>query len=426
MTSGPPKFVEEVLEGDRSSGYWVELIDVTGNNRPDVISFGVGGGEVALFENPYSAKTDGKSFDRSWKKSIIDNVQRPVAMDQWSPDGRYKDFILATEFGQGPYAIDDNGGSLYYYRNPRNSPDNTEESWEKCFVGRVAGTHRVNLGHFTRKDRLQAIALPIAGCDGDPYSLIPVTLFTAPEEIREGSKWDASIISSDTFRVAHDMIVGKFDNKDSFHSVLISSMEGIVWLYFDGANWQKETLCIGVSRNVAIAQKKDKDAFWGCQNVAVGKLGDDSCAYIIVSGPFHGNVVLIYMKRGGYPNSLTDASWDEFYLHNFDSMIPVVDGSGAVHQVATADLDGDGDDEVLIASKKTGVYFARVVDIVSGSFQLTGISKAPALRISIADVNGDGSLDFASLGDPVDTATGHKPSTLNVYHNLKNRKIDLS
>lgn len=417
--TNPPNFVEEVLEGDRSSGYWVELIDVTGNESPDVIAFGVGGGEIALFENPYTKPHEG-AYDLPWRRHVIDNVKRPVAMDHRPVTGSYNDFVVAVDFGQGPYAIDDSGGSIYLYRNPLNSGGVIGDNWDKVFVGRVAGTHRVRFGHFTRKDRLQVLALPIAGRDGDPFSVIPVTLFTAPEHPHETSDWELTVIDDEHIRVAHDLAIDKFEgDENELDSAVIASLEGITWLYYDGSSWKTEVLGSGLPRKLSKAQPidGDGDAFWGCQNIAFGKVGGDKSAYISVSGPFHGNVVMLYVKFGGSPNTLRNASWKEHYVHNFDAMVPIVDGSGPVHQVATADLDNDGDDEVLIASKTTGVYYVKAKDVAKGLLQLTTVSLAPALRIAIADVDGNGMLDFASLGDVIDTESRHVPSKLNVYHN---------
>lgn len=420
--TNPPKFTEEVLEGHRQNGYWVELIDITGNGLPDILAFGITEGILVWFENPYVDPRI-SVYNLTWKRRTIDVLKQPIGMDHRNiGGGMHNDFVVATEFGGSPYTIDNDGGKIFFYQNPLNVNGNVDDPWRKFYVGKAPGAHRIRLGYFTQTSRLQVLVVPVAGRFGDPFSPISVTLFTTPDDIMTAQQWESYVIDNQHFHLAHGVVAGKFRG-DGLDSVIISSMEGIVWLYFDGVGWKRERIAAGVPRGVPSIQENARDTFWGCQNVDVGRIGSDPSAYIAVTGPFHGNVVLIYMKENGVSGTIANATWTEFYVHNFDSMTPNVDGSGPLHQIATADLDNDGDDELLIASKKKGTYYAKINDIGTGLFQITCLTRAPATRLAVADVDGDGILDFATIGNTISTETRHVDSKLNVYHNIKSNRV---
>src|SRR3954452_2833484 len=58
-----PRFERIVIDGDFPGGYQVEVADVNGDGRPDVV--GVGGGTCAWDENP------------SWKKRVVTTRAQP-------------------------------------------------------------------------------------------------------------------------------------------------------------------------------------------------------------------------------------------------------------------------------------------------------------------------------------------------------------
>lgn len=78
----------------------------------------------------------------------------------------------------------------------------------------------------------------------------------------------------------------------------------------------------------------------------IGNLGSDSFGYIATVEPFHGNTVAVYKKNA--ENSFTSIKWqrqvlDVFGVQNNQSF----EGTG--HHVITADFDGNGNDEFLVA-----------------------------------------------------------------------------
>ena len=59
---------------------------------------------------------------------------------------------------------------------------------------------------------------------------------------------------------------------------------------FTGNGWKKELINRGMPK--ASGQESQKQDFWGCESVDVGKVNGDSFAYIATLEAFHGSVLI--------------------------------------------------------------------------------------------------------------------------------------
>lgn len=312
--------------------------------------------------------------------------------------------------------------------------------------------HRLKVGYFSQESQVQVLALPIVGRPNDVHSITPIILFSQPDDLYGAKEWKEETLKiydkkyyddhkikpnpndEDSrliyFHVIHGVSIKKYGSKfgSSLDSALIASEEGITWIYFSAEDnvWYGESLGTGEMSQI------NKTGFKGSGNVDAGRVGDDAFAYIPTVEPFHGNTVAVYYKpkpkktnkdkteqTNESKNSLTGCQWERVVLDVYDNPNPIGEGPG--HFVVCADFDNDGDDEFLVALRGPmpwqGVFYYKAIDVKNGVFAKCRVSSDSAARIAVADFNGDGRLDFATIGYSVaGYYTAENPSIV-VYYN---------
>lgn len=379
----PAPYFEEVLVADNlQDGYWIEAVDITGDGRPDLVASGLAVGDVVWYENP------------SWQERPVASFPKPVALHHADVDGDGRmDLAVCHDYGQCMYNCRPEDGKISWLKNPGTFEANGSSSpWDAHFIADLMATHRLLFGFFTQTENLELMALPVVGPEG-VHEPIRVMLYPVPEDpksARDG--WDGQLVDGSSFRVIHGLAARKFGSRNGLDSLLVASEEGVSWLYYD-EGWHNVLLGEGETGQAQTT------GFKGTGNVAVGKIDDDPYAYIATVEPFHGNTVAVYTKEDA-GSTLADAGWKRTVLDVYGD--PNDAGEGPGHHVVTADFDGDGDDEFLVALRGPmpwqGVFYYKAVDLQNGLFVKKRVSTASAARIAVADFDGDGRLDFATTG----------------------------
>jgi len=381
-----PSFKSEVVESFRNDGYWVEPIDVNNNGKTDLIGYGLGLGEVTAYKNP------------DWTKELITKVYSPVGMHHADINGNgFNDIVICHQYGKTMVDCDPDGGKIDWFENP-GTPDG---KWKQHFIGKSCAMHRLRIGHFTRTDKWQVLGLPIVGQPFQVHSIAPMILFTEPDDISNAEKWDEEVIDDSSFRIVHavELLPNPETGLDNF---VIAAEEGVIWMGYDlnTKTWNKKVLGIGDHTQIPPDGfvKGEKEIFKGSGNVAVGKIGSDPHAYMATIEPFHGNMVAVYCKNDDAP--IEEAKWTRYVLDVFDNLNEHSEGPG--HHVVCHDFDGDGEDEFLVALRGPmpwqGVFYYKAVDAKNGVFTKWRVSSESAARIAVGDFNGNGKLDFATMG----------------------------
>ena len=107
--------------------------------------------------------------------------------------------------------------------------------------------------------------------------------------------------------------------------------------------------------------------------------------FISAIEPWHGNQVVVYHPSGKvWSRTVIDPS--------------LVDG----HTIITADLDGDGTDEIIAGFRGTGrsVYIYKAADRAAMRWNRTNLDNGgmAAAACTAADLNGDKKIDIVCIG----------------------------
>jgi hypothetical protein len=385
-----PKFRASLVKPQLRDGYWLEAPDIDGDGRPDLFGYGLKLGEIYWYQNP------------SWTPRLVtDGIVMPVGADYADVTGDgFPDIVVCYElYGAKGTIIDanDQGGKIDWIENPGDAAT-SERRWKRHYVGRATGMHRLRAGYFTQTERLEIIGFPIV-TRGNVFGVLPIVLFTQPDDVREATEWPMTVIDDMSFRMLHgaEKKKGLIPGSDR-ESILTASDEGVTWLYYDDQMKRWRRVLIGVGELSQFQQT----GFKGSGDLDAGGIGGDPFAYLAALEPFHGNTVAVYVKeKGAAPQ---EAQWKRFLLDVYGD--PNENGEGPGHQVLCADFDNDGDDEFLVGLRGPwpwqGVIYYKAIDLHNGVFAKWRVADDSVARIALGDFNGDGKPDFATIAYSVD------------------------
>ncbi len=381
-----PVFEEVLVEDNLKDGYWLDAVDIDGDGRPDLIASGLAEGEVVWYQN----RTP------KWIKHSIGTFPKPVALDHAPIQGSGRsDIVMCHDYGTCMFACKPEDGKISWLQHPGGDGSGP---WQPHYIANLVATHRLRFGSFTKPGARELMALPVVGPQGGPgavHAPVQMMLYTPPPPDKITGPWPGALIDDKTFRVIHDVVVGKFgvdDRNAALDSVLLGTEEGVSWVHWQDGAWRIDRLGTGEETEVGFT------GFKGTGNLAIGRVGGDPYAYIATLEPFHGNVVAVYTKGPGGKG--LKGPWRRTILDVFGD--PNEAGEGAGHHVMTADFDGDGDDEFLMALRGPwpwqGVFYYKCIDVENAVFVKKRVSTASAARIALGDFDGDGRIDFATTG----------------------------
>ena len=353
-------------------GYQVAVADVNGDGRLDILGLSSAHNIVEWYENP------------TWKpRSITTTTRHNISLAPLFHSGYPAwGMALASDF-----ALDDSthGGSLWW-AEPAGDWD---QEWRLRPLGKIPTSHRLRWANLDGKGRLGLVDAPILGFGAvapEYKSPAPLTWFEMPEIFRRGHattketpppEWPSFRID-DSLTVVHGLNVLDWDG-DGRDEILTASFEGVHLFHSAGYCPDLTWTCTHLGEGDQQSGPKR-----GSSEIGVGKVAGKR--FLATIEPWHGDHVVIYLEAG--PGEL----WAR---HVIDSTFH--EG----HALACADLDGDGNDEIVAGFRGTGtslfVYYAVDSSGMNWQPQLLDAEMA-ASGLAIADINGDGRPDVVAIG----------------------------
>lgn len=368
VPNAPPmtRFATHEVASGLTGGYQVIAADLNGDGKPDLIAVS-DLPELVWFENP------------SWTRHVlarglVDVIN--VAAADIDGDG-IPEIAVASGFSTRPDSSSGIVAILTHGADPT-------QPWTMREIDRVPATHRLRW-YVDRAGQRWLINAPLAGATAQPPNYdgaTPIYAYRAPE-------WKRESVPSDESGVVHAIEPIRSPFCDA--CLLSAGFAGIHRYEYSQSGWIHSTIAVG---NGAPVPKG------GSSDVAVGRTPRAANAvnstYIAAIEPWHGNQVVIYRRgnAGSFTRQVIDTA--------------LVDG----HALITADLDGDGADEVIAGqrggSRSVWIYAANPGG--SAWTRTTLDSGMPAAGCTAVDLNGDSRVDIACIG----TATAN----LKWYENL--------
>lgn len=371
-----PTFRAEEIDKSLKIGYAVKIADLNGDGKPDVIV--VDKHRVIWFENP------GKP-DAPWKlHTILEGTTKPdnVCLDVMDIDGDGKLDIALGAGWKPPNTTEP--GTIQWLKQPAN----IDEPWKVYPIGEEPSVHRMKFVDFD-DGRKRLVVAPLQGkgstAKGNWMEQGPRLLsYEVPKDPTSGP-WKSVVVDDGHLHAVHNFLpIGKWEN--SFNAILFASYEGLTivrQLRPDGP-WELEYRLAEGNQDTPLVSR-------GCSEVKSGMLKTGE-SFITTIEPWHGNQVVVYLHRQNV---------EALERHVIDTELKWG------HGLWCADLDGDGNDEIIVGVRdpfnekiRSGVNVFRATDAAGTKWEKHVVDNGGVAveDLACADLNGDGKIDIIAVG----------------------------
>jgi hypothetical protein len=349
-----PTFKEQTIDAEIGKVcYAVTLADVDGDLKADIVA--VSENRVLWYQNP------------TWEAREIIKDQTPrdnVCISAVDIDGDKKvDFALGAGWTSK--------GTIHWLSRG----DSLDDKWQVHDIGEERWLHRMRFANVLGKDRPQLVISPLNATVGGGVRL---TAFEIPKDpVRD--RWPSTVLNSELNRM-HNHWHMDFD-RDGVIDTLTASREGVHLIRRAPDGWSKTKLGTG-----ATADDPNQS---GAGEIKSGNLKDGGM-FITTVEPMHGHSLAVYTasKQG-------DGLWTRQVID---------EGFKRGHALWTADVDGDGADEIVFGHSDTpevpGVNIYDASDAAGTKWNKHVIDAGGMATedLVVADLTGDGRPDIVAGG----------------------------
>jgi hypothetical protein len=366
-----PSFRVQELDEKLGVGYAVLLADVNGDGKKDIVV--VDTNRVLWFENP------------TWKRHVIiqggtkaDNV----CIDAFDIDGDgHVDFALGADWK--PFNTK-SGGTLQWLKRGKT----LAEPWQIIPIDTEPTVHRIRFVDIDGTGKPALVSAPLMGrgsskdanwMDGSP---VRITAYRIPKDPTR-DRWVPEVLDESLHVVHNFWPVPRPGAKGQ--NVLCASYEGVNLLSRTTGPWHRTHVGAGNQDNL----KSNR----GASEIKQGKLKSGK-KFIATVEPWHGHQVVVYTEP-----ETKGKMWDR---HVLDEELRWG------HGIWTADLDGDGSDELIIGVRddldtkdhRRGVRIYKALDDRGANWarRILDNGGVAVEDITAGDLDGDGRIDIVAVG----------------------------
>jgi len=351
-----PVFRVQDIDTSIQIGYGIAIADVNGDGKPDILL--ADQHTIQWYENP------------TWTKHVmVENVTERdnvcIAAQDIDGDGK-AEVAIGAQWNPGETTDPEKSGGVFYLIPPA---DRTQR-WEPVKLHHEPTVHRMHWV-LAPSGQWELIVKPLHGRgnrnnDGAGSRVYSYSMPQNPKD-----NWQTSLVSDFT-HASHNFHPINWD-KDPEHELLTAAKEGVFWFGRSSGVWKKKQL---------------SDSWAG--EVRDGKLPDGS-RFLATIEPMHGNTVACYKAQSS--NTL----WSKQVLDE-----SLKDG----HAVVVADFLGCGSDQIIAGWRgmnpkgAPGVKMFTPTDGPGTVWRTSTVSgdEVAIEDIKSADLDGDGKPDLVLAG----------------------------
>jgi hypothetical protein len=372
QSAASQRFRSEEIERELGVGYAVSLVDVNGDGKSDIVV--VDQTRVVWYENP------------GWtRRTIIENQTKPdnVCIAPYDIDGDGQiDLALGADWRPQDTLA---SGTIQWLSRGQTVAD----KWTVHPIGTEPTVHRMRWGDFDNDGRAELIVLPLHGRGARPPEFnqngVRILRYKIPDSPADANAWHAEVVDNE-LHVSHNLWPADL-NQDQRLDLLVAS--------FDGVHLLERTANGTWNRKLLAAGNQETSPNRGSSEIKPGRLGNDAgFDYLATIEPWHGFQVVVYTPSADDRT----APWNR----------SVIDEQLAWgHAVWCANLDDDPDEELVIGVRddagphRSGVriYDPQVTDgSVAWQRSLVDPGGVAVEDLAAADLDGDGDTDIVAAG----------------------------